>query len=99
DHPTATPPTPGIVAGPVAGTGVYFLTAPGTIESGYDSWWGIALTRDLTTLTEVGGAGTIAATDDDIVHVWMMTSHPQLMAEIRLYVVISTGFAALVLPA
>jgi hypothetical protein len=95
-----TPAVPIPTAGPIAGEGMYCVTNPGagTELGGYDSWWGIAVTRNLTTLTEVGGSGTTAASDDDIVHLWMKTSHPHLLAEIRLYIVVGTTFDPLVLP-
>ena len=87
------------VPGPIAGNGIYLITDPGAVtKSDYDSWWGIPLTRDLTTLGEVGGSGTVDATDQDLVHLWMATSHPSAMAEIRLYLVISPTFDPLILP-
>jgi len=93
---------PGIaadVAGPVAGNAVYFTTDDGAILSAYDSWWGIALTRNLNTLSPVSGPpGDITASDDDVVHIWMKTSHPQLIQELRAYIVVSTVFNPAVLP-
>ena len=78
--------------------GIYCVTNPGTTTGGYDSWWGVAVTRDLTQLNEVGGSGLLEASDDDLVRVWMKTSHPHLMAEIRIYIVCSPSFDPLVLP-
>jgi hypothetical protein len=96
---TNTPLAATAVPGPIAGNGIYLITDPGAVtKSDYDSWWGVAVTRDLTTLGEVGGSGTVDATDDDLVHAWMATSHPSAMAEIRLYFVISPTFDPLILP-
>jgi hypothetical protein len=91
----ASPAGPGIalythplVTGGTATARLRSLPAP----SRYDSWAGIALARDLNI---VGG---IAASDDDVIHLWMKTSHPQLIKEIRIYLVVSATFNATVLP-
>jgi len=99
DHASDPPEAMVATAGPISGFGVYGVTAPGLlVDSPYDSWWGVPLTRDLTSLNEVGGAGTTPASEDDIVHAWMMTSHPHLLEEIRLYIVVSDPFDAAILP-
>jgi len=104
-HTTDTPLAAVDTEGPVAGQGIYLVTAPGSaVDSGYDSWWGIAVTRDLTQLDPVGALvdpslpASVPASDDDIFHCWMKTSHPHLMAEIRIYAVCSADFDPLVLP-
>ena len=76
------------------------ITNPGAInaEDGYDSWWGVAVSRDLTILAEVGGSATRPASDDDQIHVFLKSSHPHKMAEIRVYIVVSEDFTPLVLP-
>jgi hypothetical protein len=87
------------IPGPIAGNGCYFTTAVGDATSAYDSWFGRALTRDLTQLDPVGGApGSIAASDDDILHIWMLCSHPHLVEEIRVYIVVSALFDVHTLP-
>jgi len=77
------------------GPAVSFTVDPvtsGLTGDWYDSWMGIALTRDLNT---VGG---VPATDDDIIHLWMKTADTTNILEIRLYLVVSTIFDALELP-
>ena len=92
-------PTVADIAGPVPGTAIYWTTVPGSIETAYDSWVGHALTRDLSTLSPVSGPpGDVPASDDDIMHIWMATSHPQLIQEVRIYLVVSAIFDATVLP-
>jgi hypothetical protein len=96
---TSTPEAAIATGGPVlTNDGIYCVTTPGPVTTGYDSWWGIAVARDLTELDEVGGSGVVPASDDDLVHIWMKTSHPDKLAEIRLYVVISPDFHPLELP-
>ena len=96
-HVSGTPSASDNAASPTGGS-VYFLTNDGGIDSAYDSWWGTALARDLSLLTEVGGAATRPATDDDLLHLWLMTSHPQLIQEIRLYLIVSAVFDPTLLP-
>jgi hypothetical protein len=77
---------------PSPGSGIALYTESGSAEGAYDSWAGIAITRDLSL---VGGA---AADDEDVIHLWMKTSDPQLIDEIRIYLVVSTVFDATILP-
>src|SRR5262245_21437802 len=78
---------------------IYVTTVDAAVDSPYDSWVGIGLTRDLTTLSPVPGPGAdIPASDDDLIHFWMKTSHPHLIEEIRVYIVVSSAFNATVLP-
>lgn len=58
---------------------VYFVTTGTTIEKPYDTWIGTALDVNLSTV------GAVAASDDDIIHVWLKSSHPQLVKEVRIY--------------
>jgi hypothetical protein len=68
-------------------------------DSTFDSWIGIPLTRDGDTLSPMSGPpGDIPADDNDILHVWLKTSHPQAIKELRVYVVVSATFDATVLP-
>jgi hypothetical protein len=61
-------------------------------QKGYYSYWGLARSLDLNT---VGGS---PATDDDIFQIEMFFGNPALVAECRLYVVVSSVFSASVLP-
>lgn len=63
-----------------------------TYNGGYDSFWAIA--RDVN-LSTVGG---VPASDDDLLHFWLTLSHPYLLKELRLYVIVSDGFDPTVLP-
>jgi len=75
------------------GPAVGFTTDPGSISgSYYDSWWGLALTRDLNTV------GTQVASDDDVIHLWMKTADTTNVLEVRVYLVVSTIFDPLELP-
>jgi IPT/TIG domain len=65
---------------------------------GYDSWWGKAVSLDLTTLNEVGGSGTVPCSDEDICHIWLKIADPASCAELRIYVIVSETFDETVLP-
>jgi hypothetical protein len=91
------------------GEGIYCVTAPATVvvpfddpapvvKGGYDSWWGLPLDLDLTHLTDIDGGAVHDASDDDLIRLSLKTSHPDKLAEIRLYVVVSELFDPLVLP-
>src|SRR5712691_4581951 len=70
-----------------------------TTPKDFDAWIGIPLTINGATLSpRTGPGGDIPASDDDIVHIWLKTSHPLLIRELRLYIVVSTVFDASVLP-
>lgn len=77
---------------PAAGSGISLTTDPGSATETYDSWAGVALLRSLT---QVGG---LVADDEDVLHLWMKTSHPQLIDEIRVYLVCSAVFDPTILP-
>lgn len=77
---------------PPAGSGITLITDSGSANDTYDSWAGIAISRNLTV------TGTLVASDEDVIHLWMKTSHPQLIDEIRIYIVVSTIFDPSILP-
>lgn len=88
-----------------AGPDVYFTTTVGTADSivsansAYNSWFGVALARDLSHLTPVsGGGGAVPASDDDLIHLWMKTADPSRIEEIRVYFVCAASFDATILP-
>jgi hypothetical protein len=64
----------------------------------YDSWWGMARSLNLNTLTQVGGSATTPGSDDDHIHLWLLVSHPHTIEEVRLYFVVSDDFNPTVLP-
>jgi hypothetical protein len=85
--------------GSPAGPAVGFTTVPGSITgTSYDSWWGIAVTRDCNTLKRTTDAVTTAASDQDVMHLWMKTANPLTIVEVRLYIVVSGVFNPLELP-
>jgi hypothetical protein len=94
---TDVPAVPTDTASSPAGYDLYFITNPGSIVTTYDSWWGAAITRDLTELDAItpltGEPATVPASDDDIIHLWMKLSHPQLVEEVRVYIVVSATFS------
>lgn len=58
----------------------------------FDSWGGIARSLDLS---HVGG---VVASDEDVFHLWLKSSHPQNIQEIRVYVVVASSFDPTSLP-
>ncbi len=83
------------------GDGVAFIAQPGVNNTadpvfqaakGYFSFWGMPLIRDLTVV------GSQPATDDDLIHLWVLFTHPDLTAEFRIYFVCSETFNPSVLP-
>jgi len=87
DPPVAT--DPGLV--PPLGS-AEFITVPGSATSAYWTFWGLGINRDLST---VGGQ---PASDDDLLHCVIKFSHPQDIAEARLYVVVADNFNPGILP-
>jgi hypothetical protein len=76
-----------------------FKNTPGAATSTYDTWWGAAVSADMTQVSLYPtGLGPRAATDDDVVHFWMFFSLPHLLSEMRIYFVCSPDFAPTVLP-
>lgn len=59
---------------------------------GYYSYWGLPKTLNLNLV------GAVAAEDEDLIHLWVKFSHPDLTAEFRLYFVCSEIFDASILP-
>ena len=77
---------------PAPGSGIALYTHPGALTAAFACWAGVPLGRDLS---QVGG---IPASDDDIIHLWLKTSHPDLIEEIRVYFVVSAVFEPVILP-
>jgi len=78
--------------GPTAGE---FTLNPGAAldaKNGYWSFFGIDLTRNLDLV------GALPATDDDIIHLICRYVPPWMIAEFRLYFVVSSVFSTSVLP-
>jgi hypothetical protein len=74
-------------------TGAIAITVdPGSATEAFDSWGGVPISADLTL---VGGA---PASDDDVIHLWMKTSHPHHIEEVRVYFVIDAAFDPANLP-
>lgn len=75
------------------GTGsVKFLTNNGAAAGAYFNFWAKANAKDLNA---VGG---VAATDDDIIHLWLKCDRPDVLIEARLYFVLNSSFAANTVP-
>lgn len=55
-------------------------------------YFGVPIIRNLTQV------GAVAATDDDYIHLWLNFSHPLLIEEFRVYIVVSGSFSPTVLP-
>lgn len=69
-----------------AGTGSLKLTTNGPASS-YYQFWSKTNARNLSTFSD-----DVQASDDDIVHMWMKTDRPDLVQEIRLYLVLNSAF-------
>jgi hypothetical protein len=80
--------------GGVSGNAVAFTTAPGTVTEGYSSIIGRARALNLSML----GGGAAVAADDDLIHLWLNLDDPQLVEELRIYFVCSSGFDPAVVP-
>lgn len=70
----------------LSGNTVEFTTDPGAAVTGYSSILGRAKVMDLTTLQ----GGTVDATADDLVHLWLRVDRPAWLEEIRVYFICST---------
>jgi len=98
-HPSGLPSAVDEASTPAGGNDVYFTSNDGSIDSTYDCWLGCPISRDLTTLSPTTGApGDIAASDDDVIHLWMKTSNPALVKELRIYLVVNAVFDPTGLP-
>lgn len=91
-HP-ADPPTAADAAG-LQGNCVEFTTHVGEATEGYSSIMGISRTLNLSTLQ----GGAVPASDQDIIHLWIRTDRPDLLEELRIYLVCSTGFNPAIIP-
>jgi hypothetical protein len=73
-----------------------FVINPGgticTAQQEFFCYWGLARSLDLSQV------GSLVASDDDAMHLLMRLSHPNLTAEVRLYLVCSPNFDPTVLP-
>lgn len=78
----------------VSGNAVEYTTAIGAAVTGYSSIMSIAKTMNLSVLQ----GGAVPATDQDFVHLWVRTSLPALLEEVRIYLVCSAAFTAGVIP-
>jgi hypothetical protein len=56
-------------------------------------YFGVPITRDLSTF-----GGGVDITDDDYIHLWLNFSHPLLIEEFRIYIVVAASFSPTVLP-
>jgi hypothetical protein len=56
-------------------------------------YFGVPCVRDLSTF-----GGGLAASDDDYIHLWLNFSHPLLIEEFRIYIVVAASFSPTVLP-
>lgn len=86
-------PTGADVTG-VSGNAVAFTTNQGTATAGYQSL--LALPKALN-LSVLGGGGP-AASDDDLIHLFLRYSDPQLVKEVRVYFVCSPFSATASIP-
>ena len=77
---------------PLSG-GVQVLTVVGAATTGYDSIISIAKVLDLDYLS-----ATVAATDDDHLHIQFNVSNPAYLEELKVYLVCSTPFVAGAIP-
>jgi hypothetical protein len=89
---TAGTPTGADVTG-LSGNCVEFTTDPGGAVLGYASIVGRAKAMDLTVLQ----GGTVAASAEDLIHLWLRVDLPALLEEIRIYFICSS-FDGTVLP-
>ena len=69
----------------LSGSAVALLTNPGNATAGYLSMMALPKVLDLSKLQ----GGTVAATDDDIIHLWLRINIPSTVTEVRLYLVCS----------
>lgn len=88
---TAGTPTIADVPGAAA---VAITTMPGNAKTGYASMMGIALNRNLSVLQ----GGAVQASDEDFIHGFIQVDRPDLLEEVRVYLVCSDGFVANVQP-
>lgn len=76
------------------GNAVAFSTVVGTAVAGYSSILGLPRAADLSVLD----GGSQPASDQDIVHLWVRVDRPDLIEEIRVYLVCSAGFDPSIIP-
>lgn len=78
-----------------AGLGVQAVTVPGAATGSYSSSMGLARTLNLDFLDV---ANTIAASDDDQLHILFNVSDPQYLEEIKIYFVLDPVFIPTAIP-
>lgn len=97
DRTPTTPNAAGVPTGAdvvgLQGNAVAFTTVPGAAALGYSSILGRAKVMDLTVLQ----GGLVAATADDLVHLWVKVDRPDYLEEVRIYFICST-FDPAILP-
>lgn len=70
--------------GSTGAAAVTFASGPGAAVAGYSNFWVCTLPAALDLSTITGG---VAASDDDIVHIWMRLSKPASIEEVRIYLI------------
>ena len=90
---TAGVPTAADITG-LQGNAVEFTTTVGNALKGYNSILGLPVTMDLTTLQ----GGFRAASQDDVIHMWIRLSRPGIVSEVRVYLVCASGFSPTTIP-
>lgn len=80
-----------------SGNAVVFTTKIGAAKTGYTSFWGHGKNLDLTVLADATGAA-YAASDDDLLHLWLRLDNPAAIDEVRLYFVCADVFSPNTLP-
>ena len=77
---------PTVVAGKDGNALQFTTVAPAS--GGYYNFWAKAITVDLSTF-----GGGLAASDDDLMHLWVRIDRPDRLAEIQVFLVVSSGFS------
>ena len=89
----ADPPVLADVGG-VSGNAIEMTTAPGGAATGYSSIGGGPIAVNASILQ----GGPTPASDDDLVHLWLRMDRPNLVSEVRVYLVCAAGFDPAVVP-
>jgi hypothetical protein len=76
----------------IGGASVKFTTAHGAAAGAYYNFWCKAEAMNL------GVVGSVTSTDDDLIHMWFMCDNPAILAEARVYFVVSPDFDGATLP-
>jgi hypothetical protein len=100
-HPTVPPlisDQAGAENGTLGGSVRIDLNGGPGISTSYYTFMSLAKVMNLTTLTNPIGPGTRPADDPDLMHLWLKTSHPSRLKELRLYLVCDAVFDTSVVP-